>query len=104
LPDVDMQELIDAFSQLLKRAQAFEHHHIQREVLSTRERMSAILDYLTEKQFVEFSELFDVSEGKSGVVVTFLALLELVKEKLIECVQNKVFGAIHLKLCVASNE
>ena len=96
--DVDFQELVFAMQGVLKRVKAFEHHHIQRESLSTRERMSAVLAMLNGQSFTEFSELFDYHEGKSGVVVTFLAILELMKESLIECVQAQVFGQIQVKL------
>ncbi|GHG06543.1 segregation and condensation protein A [Thalassotalea marina] len=100
-PDVELKELVLAFQDVLKRSQAFEHHHITRESLSTRERMSQILTQLgqlEEKSFLPFSQLFEVSEGKHGVVVTFLAMLELIKELLIECQQASVFGEIHLRL------
>jgi segregation and condensation protein A len=96
-PDVDLQELVLAFADIIKRAEAFEHHHIQREALSTRERMSQILSSLESHEFVEFSQLFTLEEGKAGVVVTFLAVLELVKESLIDCIQADVFGQIHVK-------
>ncbi|TKB45144.1 segregation and condensation protein A [Thalassotalea mangrovi] len=94
---VDLQDLMLAMQGVLKRAEAFEHHHIQRENLSTRERMSEILSRLQSAGFVEFSQLFQVQEGRSGVVVTFLAILELIKESLIECVQSQVFGRIQVK-------
>ncbi|KGK00916.1 segregation and condensation protein A [Thalassotalea sp. ND16A] len=101
--DVDLQELVLAMQGVLKRVAAFEHHHIQREYLSTRERMSHILKLLAararQQQYAEFSELFDVKEGKAGVVVTFLAILELVKESLIECLQMQVYGDVRVKLC-----
>ncbi|WP_394175507.1 segregation and condensation protein A [Thalassotalea litorea] len=94
---VDLQDLVLAMQGVLKRAEAFEHHHIQRENLSTRERMSQILAKLKPGQFVEFSDLFQVQEGRAGVVVTFLAILELIKESLVECVQSQVFGHIQVK-------
>ncbi|WP_371189640.1 ScpA family protein [Thalassotalea maritima] len=96
--DVDLQDLVMAMRAILKRAAAFEHHHIQRESLSTRERMTAILAMLDEHSYCEFSQLFDHNEGKAGVVVTFLALLELLKETLVECVQAQVFGPIQVRL------
>ena len=70
---------------------------IQREALSTRERMSQILDNLSGKQFVPFVALFSASEGRLGVVVTFLAVMELIKESLVEIVQTEGFGPIHVK-------
>ena len=97
--DVDLQELVMALQGVMKRVAAFEHHHIEREHLSTRERMSKILTQLSSQQYTEFSQLFDVSEGKQGVVVTFLAVLELLKESLIECIQAQVYGQIQVKLC-----
>lgn len=97
-PDVDIQELVLAFKSVLKRASNFEHHEITAEVLSTRERMTRILSLLKEqKSFVDFESLFEVKEGKQGVVVTFLAVLELVKEKLIEVVQTAAFANIHVR-------
>ena len=97
-PDVDMRELMLALSDVLKRAEMFESHQVQFEVLSTRERMSQMLDRLRDgQQFVPFVSLFTVSEGRIGVVVTFLALMELIKETLVEIVQSEPYGPIHLK-------
>jgi len=99
--EVDLLELVTAFQAVLKRAQAYEHHHIAREVLSTRERMSEIIAFLTKQSggdFSPFESLFSVDEGKQGVVVSFLAILELLKESLIEVVQAEVFGRIHVRL------
>ncbi len=100
MPDVDLQELIFAMQNVLKRSEAFEHHHIQREALSTRERMSLILAQLQESgdESVNFVDLFDVNEGRAGVVVSFLAILELLKESLIKCIQTTAFGTISVKL------
>jgi segregation and condensation protein A len=96
-PDVDMQEVLLALSEVLLRVDMFESHKIQLERLSTRERMSQVLDTLSGKQFVPFVSLFRLSEGKIGVVVTFLAIMELIKESLVEIVQNEAYGAIHVK-------
>jgi len=86
----------------MKRTKALEHHHIQKEALSTRDRMVYVLGQLKQaskrEPFVEFSKLFKIEEGKQGVVVTFLAILELLKESLIECIQAKVYGQIQVKL------
>ena len=82
-PDVDMRELLTVLSEVLKRAQMYESHHVQREALSTRERMSEVLEKLSGKQFVPFVSLFNAREGKLGVVVTFLAVMELIKESLV---------------------
>ncbi len=96
-PDVDMRELLLVLSDVLKRAQMYESHQVQREALSTRERMSQVLDKLQGKQFVPFVSLFSAEEGKLGVVVTFLAIMELIKESLVEIVQTESFGPIHVK-------
>jgi len=96
-PDVAMQELLLALSNVLQRAQMYESHKIQLERLSTRERMSQVLEALAGKQFVPFVSLFRLSEGKIGVVVTFLAIMELIKESLVEIVQSDAYGAIHVK-------
>ena len=95
--EVDMREVMSALADVLRRAEMFESHHIQREKLSTRERMSHVLEVLRDKQFVPFISLFKESEGRLGVVVTFLAIMELIKESLVEIVQNESFGAIHVK-------
>jgi len=98
-PDVKMKDLLLAFQDVLKRAEKFTHHQIQREALSVRERMSRILDLLNEAgdDFIVFSHLFVLSEGRSGVVVTFLAILELCKEELLEIVQAEQFSDVWLK-------
>ena len=98
LPNVSLQELVLGFQSAMQRAQAFEHHHIEKETLSTRERMSLILEQLSAEHFTGFDELFHASEGKAGVVVTFLAVLELAKESLIELVQAQPFANIHIKM------
>lgn len=96
-PDVDMRELLLAFKDVLHRADMFESHHISREKLSTRERMANVLERLRGREFVPFVALFPIEEGRAGVVVTFLAVLELVKESLIELIQNEPFTPIHVK-------
>ena len=96
-PDVDLREMLLALRGVLARADLFTSHHVERERLSTRERMSAILAMLTDDQFVSFESLFTPEEGKLGVVVSFLATLELVKEQLIEVVQAEVLGPIHVR-------
>ncbi|NDV90981.1 segregation/condensation protein A [Alteromonas sp. 345S023] len=97
-PSVSLAEIVLAFSGAMKRAAAFEHHTIEREALSTRERMSYILSIVTKDQFTPLEALFTLEEGKSGVVVSFLALLELVKEQLIFCIQAGPYARIHVKL------
>jgi segregation and condensation protein A len=96
-PEVDMKELLVALADVLKRADLFVSHHIEKEKLSTRERMTQVLDKLRGKQFVPFVSLFTVEEGRLGVVVTFLAVMELIKESLVEIVQGEEFGPIHVK-------
>ncbi|MHB1948502.1 MAG: segregation and condensation protein A [Gammaproteobacteria bacterium] len=96
-PTVELKELLLAFADVLKRAELNASHHIQMEVLSVRERMTSILSALQDKEFVVFSNMFSPSEGRLGVVVTFLAMLELLKDHIIEFVQTTPFGPIHLK-------
>ena len=96
-PDVELQEILLALSEVLRRADMFESHHVSRERLSTRERMAQVLDKLAHQSFVPFLSLFTVEEGRLGVVVTFLAVMELIKESLVEIVQSEPFGPIHVK-------
>jgi len=99
LPDVQLQEMLLALSKVLKRSDNFGSHRVELEPLSTRERMSSILNQVQAAgdQFVPFVSLFSVEEGRSGVAVTFLALLELMKESLLEIVQAEPFAPIHVK-------
>lgn len=97
LPDLDMRELLVALGEVLRRADMYESHQIQRESLSTRERMSDVLEVLRSSKFVPFVSLFKAEEGRLGVVVTFLAIMELIKESLVEVVQTEGFGPIHVK-------
>jgi segregation and condensation protein A len=101
-PGVDMKEIMLAMAAVMRRAERFEHHEIQREVLSTRERMIQVLEQLQHGEFAPFTSLFSMEEGRLGVVVTFLAILELVKEKTLELVQQEAFGPIHLRLRAAA--
>ncbi len=96
-PDVEMRELLLALKDVLKRADMFESHHVTRERLSTRERMTNVLDRLRGRDFTPFVNLFPADEGRAGVVVTFIAILELAKESLIELVQNEPMAPIHVK-------
>lgn len=98
LPQVQLQELVMAFYEAMKRASAFDHHQIAKEVLSTRERMTMVLQRLSSDSFLSLDKLLDPSEGKAGVVVTFIAILELVKESLIVFEQGEPFGNLHVKL------
>lgn len=97
-PEVDLKEILLALSEVLRRADMFESHQVEMEKMSTRERMTQVLEHLSEeKTFVPFVSLFRVSEGRLGVIVTFMAVMELIKESLIDIVQNESFGPIHVK-------
>ncbi len=96
-PKVTVDDLISAMRDVLERAEMFSHHHVQMEPLSVRERMSIILGAVKGDQFIEFSAMFTPEEGRQGVVVTLLAVLELIKDSLIELVQSRPFGPIHIK-------
>jgi segregation and condensation protein A len=100
-PEVGLQEILLAFAEVMARANMFESHHIQREALSTRERMSQVLERLSGESFMPFVSLFKAEEGRMGVVVTFLAIMELIKESLVEIVQTEAFGPIHVKARVS---
>ncbi|SDG54331.1 condensin subunit ScpA [Pseudomonas seleniipraecipitans] len=104
LPEVSLQELLVSMAEVLRRADMFESHQVSREALSTRERMSEVLERLKGGEFVPFVELFTAEEGRLGVVVTFMAILELVKESLVQLVQNEAFAAVHVRLRVAGVE
>lgn len=96
-PDVELKEVLMALAEILRRSEMFESHQVEKEKLSTRERMSQILDRLSGGHFVAFESFFTISEGRSGVVVSFLAVMELVKEQLIDFVQSEPFGKLHVK-------
>ncbi len=97
LPDIQLKEMLLAFQDVLKRAEQLSHHHITREPLSVRERMSSILDTLKDVDSLLFSQLFMRKEGRHGVVVSFLAILELSKERLIEIIQLEPFAELRVK-------
>ncbi|MBA1148926.1 segregation/condensation protein A [Ectothiorhodospiraceae bacterium WFHF3C12] len=96
-PEVSLKEMLSALADVLERAELFTHHHIQREPLSVRERMSQTLSRLSAERFSEFTTLFAAEEGRLGVVVTFLAVLELIKERLVELVQSEPFAPIYVR-------
>jgi segregation and condensation protein A len=96
-PDLDLQELLLAFAEVLRRGDLNESHHIQRQSLSTRERMSQILLRISGDHFTPLLSLLMKDEGRMGVVVTFLAIMELIKESLVELAQTEPFGPIHIK-------
>jgi segregation and condensation protein A len=97
LPDVTLRELLLSFQEVLARADMFAHHHVQREPLSVRQRMSDVLARIQHGNFAEFTSLFTPEEGRMGVVVTFLAVLELIREALLDIVQSEPFAPIHVK-------
>ncbi len=96
-PQVDMRDVMMALKDVMQRAKMFTSHQIQREALSTREKMSKVLAILSADNFTDFVSLFDVEEGKAGIVVTFLAVMELTKESLVELVQSEAFAPIHVR-------
>ena len=106
VPEVDLREVLLALADVIARADKFAHHHIQLEPLSTRERMTHILVKLGEIEggFLPFVSLFKVEEGRLGVVVSFLALLELIKDSLVEIVQTENEGHIHVKARSGASE
>ena len=97
-PDVNVDDLRDAWRDILRRATLVRHHKITREELSVREHMTMILKKLQGRRFVEFEELFDPSQGTPVLVVTFIAMLELAKETLLEITQAEVFAPIYVRL------
>ena len=96
-PRVELREILLAFQEVVSRTEMFAHHQITHEPLSVRERMSHVLDTVKSEKFTGFIDLFNLEEGRRGVVVTLLAILELIKESLIEMVQNEAFGPIYVK-------
>jgi len=95
--EVDMRELLSAFKDVLVRVELNTNHQVSMEPLSVRERMSDVLGQLDSEKFTEFSTLFSPEEGRLGIVVTFLAILELIKESLIEMIQTEPYEQIHIK-------
>jgi len=102
LPDMTLRELLLAFKDVLHRAEMLAHLQVRREPLSVRQRMSEVLSRLQTGGFQEFQDLFDLSEGRMGITVTFLALLELLKESLIELVQTEPFAPIYVRVPTAA--
>ena len=98
-PEVDLHEMLSILSKALRRADMFESHQIQRDTLSTREKMSEILLRINSENFVPLFSLLSQDEGRLGVVVTFLAIMELLKDSMIEIVQSGPYAAIHVKQC-----
>ena len=96
-PRVGLEDLLAALADVLARAESYRHHRVQMEWLSVRERMSIVLERVDRTRFVEFTALFTPREGRQGVVVTLLALLELLRESLVDIVQAKPFGPVHVR-------
>ncbi len=104
LPQLQIDELLLAFREVMLRAELFTSHHIQREPLSVRERMSGILERLQNGERIAFASLFLPAEGRLGVVVSFIAILELTREELIQIDQSEPYAAIHLCIPGAGNK
>jgi segregation and condensation protein A len=98
MPDVTLKELLLAFHDVLKRAEMFSNLHVTREPLSVRQRMSEILTRIKTGSFTGFADLFDPEEGRMGVAVTFIAVLELLRESVIEVVQSEEFAPLHVRV------
>lgn len=96
-PEVDLREILLALKDVMARAEILAHHHVQAEPLSVRERMSRIIDLVSNTQYVEFEACFDLEEGRAGAIVTLLAMLELLREHLIDLVQQELFGSIYVR-------
>ena len=96
-PEVSLDALLHAFAEVIQRAELFSHHTITREALSVRERMALILERAGPDQFTGFEALFDITEGRAGVIVTLLAILQLLKDALLELAQNEANGPIYVK-------
>lgn len=103
-PDVELDELLGALSDILKRAELTQAHQIGREVLSTRERMLKIMEQLSHERYTPFEALFTLEEGRAGVIVTFMAILELAKEAMLEIVQNAPLSPIHVRARSAASQ
>ena len=104
LPDLTLKELLIAFKDVLARAELNAHFHVQREPLSVRQRMSEVLSRVSPGRFTDFAALFDAEEGRMGVAVTFIALLELLREGLIELVQADSYAPIHVRAASSDRE
>ncbi len=101
VPQVALQEMLLAFRDVVQRAELFAHHHVQRERLSVRERMSSILAARERSSFVELGQLFRPAEGRMGVSITFVAILEMMREGLIDIVQSEPYAPLHVRAATA---
>jgi segregation and condensation protein A len=97
MPDITLKEILLAFHDVLRRAEMYSNLHLQREPLSVRQRMSEILTRVKANAFSKFSDLFDAEEGRMGVAVTFIAILELLRESTIEVVQSEAYATLHVR-------
>ncbi len=102
-PDVELKELLLAFQDVLKRVEQLSHHKITKEPLSVRERMATILEKLNRPDSLAFSALFTRVEGRGGLVVSFLAILELCKEGLLEIIQPEPFAELRIRSRISSS-
>ncbi|KAF1710517.1 segregation/condensation protein A [Pseudoxanthomonas kalamensis DSM 18571] len=102
-PPVDLREMLLALHDVLKRAELFGGHAVRRDALSVRQRMSDVLECLQDGKFHRFESIFSAEEGKQGVLVTFLALLELAKEQLLDIVQEAPLAPIYVKSLALNN-
>src|SRR5699024_6327304 len=98
LPQIHIDELTAALKKLLKEQAHFTQHVITTEVLSVQERMVNILDHLSDVSYLSFEKVLNLKEGKLGIVVSFIAILELSKQQMIDIVQDSAYGVINLKL------
>lgn len=96
-PEVPMQDLLDAFVEVMTRARMFADHKVEKQLLSIRERMVKILDLVNTSEFTPFTKFFTIEEGRMGVVVTFIAILELTRQSVIEVVQNEPYSQVYIK-------
>ena len=97
LPTVELNDLMSAFRDVVNRAEQFASHHVDREPLSVRDRMVIVLERISAEEFTSFQDFFNPAEGRMGVVVSFIAILELLKESLIELVQTDPYAPIYVK-------
>lgn len=97
LPEVSINDLLIAFCDVINRAEQFSNHHVEHDTLSVRERMVCVLEKISATRFISFCHLFNTKEGRMGVVVSFLAILELLRESLVELVQSKSYAPIYIK-------
>ena len=98
LPDLALQDLLIAFQEVVERSALFSNVHVQKEPLSIREKMTYILSTISEKNYCDFSDLFDPAEGRMGIAVSFLAILELIRNHLIDVVQTEAYSPIHITI------